>query len=588
MSSPALHSQLTLLEHDGLVRRAEIASHLEYLFRHALVQETVYDSLLRNDRRRLHRIVAESLERENGQTSGSAILLAQHWDQAGEERRALECYLRAGEQAARLYAHKEALMAYDRAVELARGLRLSSSAQRDLYSRRGRILELEGQYPRALEVYQQLEQMAQAENDRSTALHALMHITTVYGTPNSLFDPERAALLSERALEMARALHDRPAEAKVLWTLSMVSFFSGDNEEAVPYGEASVAIARELNLKDQLAYTLNDLARPYTMLGRMNEAQAAVAEARALWLELNNLPMVADNLIGLGMFALFQGNFMAPLESIKEGLRLSREIGNVWGQAYANETLGLLYALSGHFDPALKHLREGLRLGAQVYYLDAQFDGYVMSALVYRTLGAHDRALQVVHEILAKPDISPQWVTLPSAILTLLLTDEGDVAGAEAALAQTEADPNLDRVFLPGIFAQLGRSHLLAAKGQLRAALELATSAAETMQKRKMRPFVSNFLFIKAIVLEQLGEPLEAVRVGELARAEAEEAGMRMNLWEILTFLVQLYMAQGDATRAQETRQAALVEIQFIADNAPPEWRETFLNQVKIRELMHS
>ena len=62
-----LDSQLAQLESAQLVRRHTDPStgsgELAYLFKHTLVQETAYASLLRQERRRLHRAVAETLER---------------------------------------------------------------------------------------------------------------------------------------------------------------------------------------------------------------------------------------------------------------------------------------------------------------------------------------------------------------------------------------------------------------------------------------------------------------------------------------------------------------------------------------------
>ena len=54
--------QLDTLESKGLIRLAAIDPELEYLFRHALVQDAAYESLLKQERRALHRQVGEALE----------------------------------------------------------------------------------------------------------------------------------------------------------------------------------------------------------------------------------------------------------------------------------------------------------------------------------------------------------------------------------------------------------------------------------------------------------------------------------------------------------------------------------------------
>src|SRR5690348_2967939 len=53
---------INVLETSGLIRLAAIQPELEYLFRHVLVQDAAYESLLKQERRRLHLAVAEALE----------------------------------------------------------------------------------------------------------------------------------------------------------------------------------------------------------------------------------------------------------------------------------------------------------------------------------------------------------------------------------------------------------------------------------------------------------------------------------------------------------------------------------------------
>jgi predicted ATPase len=58
-----LSHQLQTLETSGLIRLAQEHPELEYLFRHVLVQDAAYESLLYSDRRHLHETVAETIVR---------------------------------------------------------------------------------------------------------------------------------------------------------------------------------------------------------------------------------------------------------------------------------------------------------------------------------------------------------------------------------------------------------------------------------------------------------------------------------------------------------------------------------------------
>src|SRR5215468_5191179 len=89
-------TQLDTLEAKGLIRLATLQPELEYLFRHALVQDAAYESLLKQERRELHHSVAEALEELYPDRKGElASMLALHYEQAGDNAKALPYLIEA-------------------------------------------------------------------------------------------------------------------------------------------------------------------------------------------------------------------------------------------------------------------------------------------------------------------------------------------------------------------------------------------------------------------------------------------------------------------------------------------------------------
>ncbi len=84
-------------------------------FVHELVREQVYREMLHSRRQLLHRRAAQALQRL---TSGDAPAIAHHLQRAGELREATAYWLRAGDQARRLHAHRDAVRHYERALAL--------------------------------------------------------------------------------------------------------------------------------------------------------------------------------------------------------------------------------------------------------------------------------------------------------------------------------------------------------------------------------------------------------------------------------------------------------------------------------------
>ncbi|MBP2295733.1 adenylate/guanylate cyclase domain-containing protein [Azospirillum rugosum] len=91
----------------------------EYSFKHALVRDTAYQSLLKSRREKMHRRIAEQLVvLEPGIADSQPELLAQHYTEAGLVEAAVEHWWRAGARSAARFAHREAASHYARALEL--------------------------------------------------------------------------------------------------------------------------------------------------------------------------------------------------------------------------------------------------------------------------------------------------------------------------------------------------------------------------------------------------------------------------------------------------------------------------------------
>jgi predicted ATPase len=112
-------TSIDTLEAKGLVSVATYRPELEYLFRHWLVQDAAYGSLLKQERRQLHRLVGEALEGLYPERRRElAGILAMHFEQAGDAERAIGYLVMDGHYALDRAALREAFAAFDRAARL--------------------------------------------------------------------------------------------------------------------------------------------------------------------------------------------------------------------------------------------------------------------------------------------------------------------------------------------------------------------------------------------------------------------------------------------------------------------------------------
>jgi predicted ATPase len=123
----ALRAGLGELEEAELLFRSGMPPDARYTFKHALVQDTAYQTLLRSRRQILHRQIADALRGEFPVVAAAEPeLVAHHLTEAGLDEPAIEWWGKAGDQALRRYAFKEAAAHLGKAIEL--GDKLAATA----------------------------------------------------------------------------------------------------------------------------------------------------------------------------------------------------------------------------------------------------------------------------------------------------------------------------------------------------------------------------------------------------------------------------------------------------------------------------
>ncbi|MFQ5899736.1 MAG: AAA family ATPase, partial [Candidatus Methylomirabilia bacterium] len=107
------------LEAQELIFRHEAEGREEYLFKHALVQDAIYESLLKPRRDGLHQRVAEAIEQSYPDRLGEwADVLAHHWSRTTSADKAVRYLALAGKKSLRVYSLDEAHERFSQVVEL--------------------------------------------------------------------------------------------------------------------------------------------------------------------------------------------------------------------------------------------------------------------------------------------------------------------------------------------------------------------------------------------------------------------------------------------------------------------------------------
>ena len=304
---------------------------------------------------------------------------------------------------------------------------------------RGRAQEIGGLFEDALSGYQELEGLGQVGSDAALELAALLAMVTIYSTINAKPDPEKARVLLERSLILARHLSDHTSQARILWQSMLIENVAGEDFfKALEFGEQSLRMARLYELDEQSAYTLQDIARSHLAVGQFVEAKEALEGARVFWRNFGNQPMLADNLINSAGVIFAEGANAAGYEMIEEALKISNSIGSVHLEAAALAMVSQAHLETGDVGQALAALEDGIAKS------DAATGA--MSALLHGTAsaiyGLCGMAASALDEALISIDLATTgqlWYFTISLALAHL--EGGHLSEAEEALQISYEDP---------------------------------------------------------------------------------------------------------------------------------------------------
>ncbi len=561
-----------------------------YTLAHDYIRLVVYSESREARRRVFHRRALLALEAVRAPAAECAYhALASLLDEP-----AFRYSLAAGDEAYRSYALQECLAHYDQAQDaawrmIAAGAPIASSALVQLYRNRGLALELLQNTEAARDNYQEMLALAAERGDPHLELAALTAQCMIHATYTSVFNPPLAMDLGQAALELSRKLADRAAEAGALLGLMLAALFSGgESRQTAAYGEGSLALARELGLKEQMGVVLNNLCWPYIAQKRLEAARQANQEAQAFWRELGDLPMLAEAYT-MGCFILFfTGEHEGLLAAASEARQLSRSIGSRLHEGNALRFMAGVHLIQGRFADALADINAAVTLSEETGHIYSQQTDYRYLISFFRTAGASDQAAQWADRLYEmRESIMPTF-------RTYFLTD---VARAKIAHGKLQEGQAILDGLLEGFAWEASWSHTIIPIWIARAHLQLALGDPQGVfgdLDEKVEGFrEAGFLYelaeelcLRGRAWLSLGENERARETLLKARAVAEEKGERIILWQVLAALSELERKSGREMEAQELQGQVQELVHAIAAQAgSPELQASFLAQPQVRRV---
>jgi class 3 adenylate cyclase/predicted ATPase len=408
LSEAALQSALDRLADADLLVVEGAPPQASFRFKHALVQDAAYDSLLKSRRQALHRRAAELLRDDPERAAAEPELVAHHFTEAGLDDLAIEWWGKAGDQALRRSAFQEAIAHLGKAIAMAdKAGGVSSQGQKLHVAYGNALIAARGHGAR-----ETAEAFARARDSTFGDGHTPERLAADYGLwagscVRGELSPMRA--YAETFLSDVAATSDSPEASVAHRAAGMTHWFAGEYREAREHLERALALfqpGRDDDLafrfgQDQGVSTMVYLALTLWPLGDVERAASLVRGAEARSAGLAHIGTRVYGKSFAAIFELMRGDFSRAASNAAVLARLTGEHDLPMWLAFGVFLEGLATAQSGPAGGGLENMRRGVELMRKQNVLI--YDGLFKIALAEAEAraGDVDRAIAVLDEALA-------------------------------------------------------------------------------------------------------------------------------------------------------------------------------------------
>ncbi|MGH7331223.1 MAG: ATP-binding protein [Candidatus Rokuibacteriota bacterium] len=395
-----IESYLASLKHLEFVHEVRFFPEHEYMFKHAVIQDAAYQSLLSQRRKALHGAIGRAIEDiYAAHLEEYAAVLAYQYARSDQPDRAFRYALLAGDRAARVCANVEATAHYAQGLAAARAL------------------------PRSLET-------------QRWEIDAILKLAAV-GTTRQDSERNRENLVAARAL--AEQLADQGRLASVLYWVGRIEYIIGNTRTAIEYAEQSLKIAESLGDDALTAPPVNLLGRLYWQQGALAQAIASLERSAEQMLQLGNLNDAATTAGFAGIALADAGEFARAIRRADQGVQLAERIQNPFAQAAAHYFRGHVRSDRGEWATAIDDFVEGRRIADEVGDRFRIYTLKVYEGRAHTMAGDAPRGRRILEECIA---IAAQlgttlFLSRPKAFLAECLLELGDIEAARRLAQET-------------------------------------------------------------------------------------------------------------------------------------------------------
>jgi len=359
-----IDKSLTNLERLDLIKARSLQPELEYIFKHALTQEVVYNGLLIKERRLIHEKIGRVMEELfHDHLADFYETLAYHFSQSDNVQKAYEYLKLSGDKAAKNYANQEVIRFCQEAIQML-------DAQPESLENKKELLEIHLMmqppflylnYPEgSLEIFQNAEKLALEVEDDEALLRTQGYVVGYYSvTGNPLLGLE----YSEKRFDSAEKVNNVRLMVQSAFELCVSYWFMCNVPKVLEIGGRAIQLIEKHHL-----------------------------ERESFGMGVGVYTLICNY---YGQFVGWSGNVEEGIDIIEKGFRVACEVNDKWGMAFARVLTSSVMDAAGYVKRMIMHAREAIRICEEAELSVLLDSGYMTLGKGHYYCGENDKAIEV-------------------------------------------------------------------------------------------------------------------------------------------------------------------------------------------------
>jgi tetratricopeptide (TPR) repeat protein len=547
-----LLAELQALE---IIYRQGLLPEPAYIFKHAVIQDVAYNSLLRERRKELHKAVGYAIEELYAdRLAEHHAELAYHYERGEIWEKALECLVKAGQKLQQAYANQEALAHYNRALAVCErlGEAVKPATLMTIYAGKGAVLSILSEFLPSVEAYQRMLEVARHCGDRAKEAEALYQIGFGFAWTHEF---EKALAYAEQAKALALEIGAKNVLARSISTMGFVLIATGKLSEGAHYEEEMLRISREVGDKSLEGLGLDWLGGLHSLKGEYEQALQLQEQAFTIGHAYNLRDLLLWVFLSKGLTWCGKGEYERAIASLQEDFALSERLGDRAFKCRILNTLGWVYGELYNLETAIRYNREGAEASYKIGDPEIIRNAEINLGDDYLLLGDLKMAQQYLEKVYRDSQQRGKW-----------------------------GEEWMKWRYMQHCCHSLGELWLT--KGDTEKALRFAEECLKLAEPTESRKNIVKGWRLQGQAFCMQGKLAEAEAVLRKALALAQEIGNPPQLWKTYQALGVLYERQDKTDQARSAYASAIEVIEGVASRLQDqEIKRTFLAARPVEEI---